>query len=465
MATRQVKGIKLSRSAGASCLLAAALFAQQPELIIIKETGPRSRRVNVAVLCDGYTAQEKDKCVGDMKFFSNAVVSKDPPLQLYAEYFNIYGIFAASKESGADQNGVMKDTYFDAAYSPTLARLLTISTTKAMAAIRLVLPEADMQFCVVNSEAYGGSGGQVAVANRTTPAIVAHEVGHSFAKLGDEYDYAGASPWEAPNTTQQTVRERVKWTPWITPATPVPTPETAPYAELMGLFEGAAYNATGWYRPKQNCRMKANGIPFCSVCAEAYILTTYDKISPVDSVFPPNGAVIAFRSEPVTLTVSPMKPSSYALKIQWQVDGVSQAGATAPTFSQALAQGRHRVSAVVSDTTGLVRMDPLRLLSDTAAWEVDVSGVIGTLSGGPGGMGFSVVMADRQGLLFRLPNPGRYRVQVFTAGGQSLRNESGTGKAGLNALVWEAKAPLSPGPYLVVVEYQGRTASQWRNIP
>jgi hypothetical protein len=61
----------------------------------------------------------------------------------------------------------------------------------------------------------------------------------------------------------------VTWKHWVAAATPVPTSETPAYASVIGVFEGAAYNPTGRYRPKQNCRMRENGMPFCEVCSEA----------------------------------------------------------------------------------------------------------------------------------------------------------------------------------------------------
>src|SRR4051812_13173928 len=112
-------------------LWAVQATAQVGELIILKETGPRDKRVNMVIIGDGYTAGEKEKFKTHMQTVANAVV-KDYPLWDYTDYFNIYGIFVASNESGADigSQGIMKDTYFGAAYSPSLARLLTINNTK-----------------------------------------------------------------------------------------------------------------------------------------------------------------------------------------------------------------------------------------------------------------------------------------------------------------------------------------------
>ena len=195
-------------------LLAAAVFgsvgfvtpvtAQTPEFMVVRESGPRDKRVNIVIVGDGYTASEKPKFLAHLKTVADVVV-QDEPLTEYADYFNIYGIFVASRQSGADDpsQGVQRDTYFDASYS---GRLLTITVSKAFNVINAFVPEADMEFVVVNDDTYGGSGGQVAVASFAAPEIIAHEAQHSFSGLGDEYDYAGVAPWESPNTTMQTNR-------------------------------------------------------------------------------------------------------------------------------------------------------------------------------------------------------------------------------------------------------------------
>lgn len=359
-------GLSLALSAG-------GLWAQTGELIVVKETGPRDKRVNMVIIGDGYTTADKAKFKSQMQTIADAVV-KDVPLWDYTDYFNIYGIFVASNQTGADNSapGVVRDTYFGANYVNG-SRLLIIDNSKGMAVINKYLPEADMQFAIVNSEVYGGSGGEIAVANYTSPEIIAHEVQHSFTGLGDEYDYPGVEPWEAPNTTKTTVRKDIRWTHWIAAATPVPTPETPAYEKLSGLFEGAAYNATGWYRPKQNCRMRENGIPFCEVCMEAVLLSLYDRVSPLDSALPKTALVTVAMNQVPPLHVITKKPIFHDLSLAWFVDGALQADVQGATFTKPLAAGLHRVTVKVSDTTHVVRKDPKGLLSDSASWQVSVT--------------------------------------------------------------------------------------------
>jgi hypothetical protein len=43
----------------------------------------------------------------------------------------------------------------------------------------------------------------------------------------------------------------------------------APYSEVTGAFEGAFYQANGYYRSAQNCIMFTRTSDFCAVCAAA----------------------------------------------------------------------------------------------------------------------------------------------------------------------------------------------------
>lgn len=45
---------------------------------------------------------------------------------------------------------------------------------------------------------------------------------------------------------------------------------TAKYANAVGAFQGAMYDARGYYRPQGDCVMfTRNEVPFCAVCRRA----------------------------------------------------------------------------------------------------------------------------------------------------------------------------------------------------
>ena len=64
----------------------------------------------------------------------------------------------------------------------------------------------------------------------------------------------------------------------IRDTTPRPTPCTEIYKDEVGVFEGAAYQSKGIYRPYQNCLMRSD-VPFCPVCTREIqnLLESYTK--------------------------------------------------------------------------------------------------------------------------------------------------------------------------------------------
>jgi hypothetical protein len=180
---------------------------------------------------------------------------------------------------------------------------------------------------LANNNTYGGGGifnlySTVAADSLWSPYVFVHEFGHHFAGLADEYytsDVAYNSPtekvepWE-PNVTALLNPALLKWKQFVSAETPLPTTwnkeafenysrdiqkrrrqirkENRPEAEMdalfneekvheekelgeekyagkVGAFEGANYEAKGYYRPQTNCIMFTRANFFCKVCQSA----------------------------------------------------------------------------------------------------------------------------------------------------------------------------------------------------
>jgi len=186
----------------------------------------------------------------------------------------------------------------------------------------------DVVEIIVNDRTYGGGGifnlyATVAVDNQWAPYVFVHEFGHHFAGLADEYYTSQVAylssderpePWEA-NATALHDSATLKWRDLITAGTPLPTPwpkdayeaqskafqdrrrairaankpeaemealfaeqqkkdtellSSGPHAHAVGAFEGALYEARGYYRPQVDCIMfTRDNVPFCRVCQRA----------------------------------------------------------------------------------------------------------------------------------------------------------------------------------------------------
>jgi hypothetical protein len=382
--------------AAASLCLALSMTAQtQPSRHTILTNGPSAQRINLVVFAEGYTTNQFAKFLGDATNAVNHLLAAGPYSE-YRSYLNAFAIWAPSAESGSTHPvyGQFRNTYFNSAYDTNANYVITIPPNyrntnyshgrgKIDALLQGLMPDystnRDVSMILVNDPVAGGSGGSLLIASVSAylPEILVHESGHTFANLSDEYSdpYVGGDIFgEGPNATMQTNRALIKWNAWIDPATPIPTP--ANYSTTaIGLFEGANYQATGWYRPKFDCGMRTLGVAFCEVCNEALVKSFYERVRPVESFAPPSTNFSAATSAPIEFSVMPLQPLTQSLIIQWSVNGAPVTGGTNPVytlFPASLSNGTHTVLATVHDATLWVRNDPAQVLSQTVEWSVNI---------------------------------------------------------------------------------------------
>jgi len=360
----------------------------------ILTNGPTSNRLNIVVLSEGYTTNQLAQFLVDATNTVNTLLSH-APYQEYRNYVNAFAIKVASNESGSDHpaSGIYHDTYFNSTYDPVYYDLITIPTNstgqgKVDALLQTFMPRCQLPVLLVNDPTDGGSDGFFKTAIASTgalayeasigqPGILTHETGHVLANLGDEYTtlYPGFPDTEEPNTTQQTNRLLIKWKAWISATTPIPTPDA--YGDgVVGLFQGAHYHTTNWYRPQLNCAMGALGVPFCAVCSEALVLAIYQTARPLDAFSPASTNLSVSTTQALGFSLTLLQPATHDLSVQWLTNGVPCNGATNPTFTllpQSLLSGSNQVSALVKDNTLLVRDDPTNLLGQTVTWAVNVN--------------------------------------------------------------------------------------------
>lgn len=374
------------------------LVAETPATVnTLFETGSSSRRIDLVFISEGYTESELPIFRLHAAYAKDVLFSSEP-FKEYRNYFNAFALSVASPESGSDHpsQGIFKTTYFNSSYdSYGLGQALTIPPNdrdpdiengygKAYHLLEQLLPNWDMLIFIVNDPVFGGWGdsrGVICSADASIGEVIAHELGHTLANLGDEYSDAfpdDPEPLvEQPNTTQETRRELIKWKAWIEDSTPIPTPNSTYYSRVVGLFEGARYHSKGWYRPKFRCRMNYLINPFCEVCTEALAKSICARTGILDSVSPEERRV-QLDFDALALSVTPMRPATHTLQVSWYIDGqrvsdpddshlgleISRAG---------LRPGLHRVTVEVFDPTPLVRTDPENLLKAEVTWEIQVS--------------------------------------------------------------------------------------------
>lgn len=295
-------------------------------LIPIQQMGDPATKVDLLLLGDGYTKAEAKKFEADARRLT-AVLFSTSPFKEHRSDFNVWGLCPPASESGISRpsTGVYRDSL--ATYDAFGSERYVLSFDNH--ALRKVAQFAPYEFVEIlaNNRTYGGGGifnlySTVAVDNAFANYVFVHEFGHHFAGLADEYytsavSYAAATeriePWE-PNATALLDPAKLKWKDLVAADTPIPTPwskeefeqyslaiqkrrgeirkqklpesvmeslfrEELEHEQAMfrknkywgrvGAFEGANYEAKGYYRPEVDCIMFSRTDHFCAVCRRA----------------------------------------------------------------------------------------------------------------------------------------------------------------------------------------------------
>lgn len=259
-------------------------FSNVTPYTVIHQGDSINKCVNVAILAEGYTAEQMVLFRTHAKTACEAIFSH-APFDKLKNKINIFAVETVSKDTGVSvpHKQVWKTTafgsHFDTFYSE---RYLTTTHVKDIHDAVAGIPYGHI-IILANTDVYGGGGIFNAYTLTTTghpsfKPVVVHEFGHSFAGLADEYYYdkdvldntytLDVEPWEANITTL--IDFGAKWKNMLAPQTPVPTSIDLAKKYKIGVFEGAGYKAKGIYRGAIDCRMKTNtATDFCPVCQRA----------------------------------------------------------------------------------------------------------------------------------------------------------------------------------------------------
>ncbi|QOY94008.1 peptidase M64 [Massilia sp. UMI-21] len=295
--------------------------------IPIHVSGPSPDKVDLLILGDGYTGTELQKFEADARRLSQHLFTVSP-FRERARDFNVWALAVPTPQSGISRpsTGVHHASALGTRYDIFGSERYVLTLDNR--ALRDIAQHAPYEFIeiLVNNETYGGGGifGQFSTAaagNAWANYLFVHEFGHHFAGLADEYytspvAYAAAGtrmePWE-PNVTALRDPANIKWQRHVKAGTPLPTPwpkadyeaasrayqkkRTAlraadrpesemnalfredlkatqalfagqPYRGAVGAFEGANYEARGYYRPTMQCLMFDRSEAFCPVCQD-----------------------------------------------------------------------------------------------------------------------------------------------------------------------------------------------------
>ena len=389
-------------------------------------SGPHENRINIVFMGDGYTASEQDQFVSDATSIMQHIMST-PPFDAYKNFINVYAIQVPSEESGAKHPHTAADcpdlatqpianpnNYFGstfdndgihrfllAANSTAISNVLAANTpfdTISAIVVNTVIPTATANSPTPGGPYYGGAAeGTVAVASNyfvngsSSAEIMVHELGHSLAGLGDEYSYSGCGGIEEWNATTDTDPATIRWSAWLTDGSNASVANsTSTDLSFVGIYEGANYCATGWYRPAFNCKMRTLGVPFCPICTERFAVSYNVYVKDIDSVSPAggmsSGSAVTINLTGATSqtftgaflsTVPTSAQPTNTVRISWILDGavIAQDTNSVTLAGQNLSNGNHTFQVDVHDSTSYARVT---LPTASQFWNISVSGSSGT---------------------------------------------------------------------------------------
>lgn len=304
----------------------SAAYADQ--VVAIVNNGDPAMKVDLLLLGDGYTAAEQDAFIAKAREMTKVLFSTSP-FKERKDDFNVWALAPEAAQSGISRpsTGIYRDSPLGATYDAFRSEryVLTLDNKKW----RRIASSTPYDFVEIltNTETYGGGGiyglySTAAANSEWAPYLFVHEFGHHFAGLADEY-YTSSVAYEAPdvitepyepNVTALLDPDNLKWKHLVDDDTPLPTPwpkqayeehsiaaqkrraqmrandvpeaqmnelfrenqafaedlfASNPYRDAVGAFEGANYQAKGYYRSEQNCLMFTRFEHFCAVCAAA----------------------------------------------------------------------------------------------------------------------------------------------------------------------------------------------------
>ncbi len=236
---------------------------QQPaEHTYILKNGLPSECIDVAILAEGYTAEEMPVFYEDARKAVDAILAHDPFGQ-YRDSFNFVAVALESEDSGVSEpgQGLWKNTALGSHFSTFyMDRYLTTLRLKNLHDSLVGIPYEHIVI-LANTDTYGGGGiyNSYTLTTAHHPAfepVVVHEFGHSFAGLADEYYYddqfmeyyyPDCEPWEQNITTLYDFES--KWESQlpitVSVPTPVPDPDTFAQRSLKKYVKKSAGQKSG----------------------------------------------------------------------------------------------------------------------------------------------------------------------------------------------------------------------------
>ncbi|MCE9638300.1 MAG: hypothetical protein K8T90_21575 [Planctomycetes bacterium] len=308
------------------------------------ESGPPARRIDVAVMGDGFQIDPKSqKQEEDWAKLCVDVLWSDAAYSEYRNYFNYYYVRLVSKDDGVDKplteaekKDIEERRRRGKKQKVHVTDFNTAIDCKAAGPAGQVMADRDLVYqwldyanrdvpgcgddalviAFAKFGILGMGGGGIANVGRPDKSITVHEFGHAFVGLLDEYQNAAGPPPYAIRAANATSDPKfIPWQHFLDKKVPG-----------VGVFEGGATYKTGVWRPAQGgCAMNSAGATggYCPVCREAAVLCFYGYLSPIDQTSPaPDTERGCTAGDGTTISITPLKPMTHSLQVEWFFDRI-----------------------------------------------------------------------------------------------------------------------------------------------
>lgn len=219
---------------------------------LIKNAYAASRdKLNITFVSNNYSILEMDKFRADVSRFSNHLLSIEP---FSSRRSQIQFNFVETTDNLGCQHIIN-----------SFARLIYCDNAAVWEVINNTGAPTDVAAVIDNYQTYGGSGGDPLVAYNGDqgPQIFTHELGHTFAYLDDEYDYAHLNTLSPLGISQNCFDGQPPNGAW------------SGVVELSDYFLGC--NFPNWYRSSETSIMKDITAGYFNKLSQKWINYYLDK--------------------------------------------------------------------------------------------------------------------------------------------------------------------------------------------
>lgn len=258
------------------------------DMVTLQEAGI-GNGVNIVIMGDCFDAKD----ISDGKYLqamqdAYSYFFDIEPYLTYKDYFNVYGVFGMSADSGMGTVNTIREARFGSQYTLNEGVSPDFETTFAAACLAPINDDVSTTLVILieNSSDYSGlcymwgDGSAVAIVPMSTdPApydfrgLVHHEAGgHGFGKLADEYIYHNAfiqscGCWDCPHVDELkelksygffdniSLTGNMQDVPW---SHMIYDPQ---YSKIVDVYAGAFYHTRGVFRSEPTSCMN-NNIPY-----------------------------------------------------------------------------------------------------------------------------------------------------------------------------------------------------------